>query len=108
MDERKPRHLDAEGLWNYALRALGGRAHSSGEMREKLGRRAERENVLVLHGAVEAEALAELPFEINHIHPRTGPLDRIQDVDPHLDQQGQERPATAVVMMEDLDPELVA
>ena len=42
MDERKPRHLDSEGLWNYALRALGGRAHSTGEMREKLGRRAER------------------------------------------------------------------
>jgi regulatory protein len=42
MDERKARHLDAEGLWNYALRALGGRAHSTGEMREKLGRRAEK------------------------------------------------------------------
>src|ERR1035437_345939 len=42
MDERKPRHLDAEGLWNYALRALGGRAHSTGEKREELARRAER------------------------------------------------------------------
>src|ERR1035441_2419344 len=42
MDERTPRHLDAERLWNYALRALGGRAHSIGEMREKLARRAER------------------------------------------------------------------
>ena len=42
MEERKPRCLDREGLWNYALRALGGRAHSTGEMREKLGRRAER------------------------------------------------------------------
>src|ERR1035438_3786866 len=42
MDERKPRYLHAEGLWNYALRALGGRAHSTGEMREKLVRRAER------------------------------------------------------------------
>ncbi len=42
MDERKPQPLDAEKLWNYALRALGGRAHSIGEMREKLGRRAER------------------------------------------------------------------
>src|ERR1039457_2783109 len=50
MDERKPRHLDREGLWNYALRALGGRAYSTGEMREKLVRRAELaedvENVL--------------------------------------------------------------
>ena len=43
MDERKARHLDSEDLWNYALRALGGRAHSTGEMREKLARRAERE-----------------------------------------------------------------
>ena len=41
MQERKSRHLDSEGLWNYALRALGGRAHSAGEMREKLSRRAE-------------------------------------------------------------------
>ena len=40
MQERKSRHLDSEGLWNYALRALGGRAHSAGEMREKLTRRA--------------------------------------------------------------------
>src|SRR5215831_14168663 len=40
MEERKPRQLDGEGLWNYALRALGGRAHSTGEMREKLSRRA--------------------------------------------------------------------
>ena len=42
MDERKPRRLDGEGLWNYALRALGVRAYSTGEMREKLDRRAER------------------------------------------------------------------
>ena len=41
MDERKPRPLDSDGLWNYALRALGGRAYSIGEMRVKLGRRAE-------------------------------------------------------------------
>jgi regulatory protein len=42
MDERKVRHLDTEGLWNYALRALGGRPHSTGEMRDKLVRRAEK------------------------------------------------------------------
>jgi regulatory protein len=40
MDERKSRLLDAEGLWGYALRVLGGRAHSTGELREKLRRRA--------------------------------------------------------------------
>ena len=42
MEERKPRTMDAERLWNYALRALGGRAHSTGELREKLRRRAEK------------------------------------------------------------------
>ena len=43
MTERKVRLLDGEGLWTYALRALGGRAYSTGEMREKLARRAENE-----------------------------------------------------------------
>ena len=42
MDERKVRHLDGESLWNYALKSLGARAHSTGEMRVKLQRRAER------------------------------------------------------------------
>jgi regulatory protein len=42
MDERKPRLLDADALWSYALKALGARAHSTGELREKLRRRAER------------------------------------------------------------------
>lgn len=36
----KPKKLDAEGLWNYALRALGTRAHSVNELRQKLSRRA--------------------------------------------------------------------
>jgi regulatory protein len=42
MEDRKPRRLDAESLWGYALRALAARAHSTGELREKLRRRAER------------------------------------------------------------------
>jgi regulatory protein len=42
MNQRKPKLLDAEALWQYAVRALGGRAHSSGELREKLRRKAER------------------------------------------------------------------
>ena len=40
MEERKTRLLDANALWGYALRVLGGRAHSTGELREKLRRRA--------------------------------------------------------------------
>ena len=42
MNDRKPRPLDAESLWSYALKVLAGRAHSTGELREKLRRRAER------------------------------------------------------------------
>jgi regulatory protein len=34
------RRLDREELWVYALRVLGGRAHSIGELRDKLHRRA--------------------------------------------------------------------
>jgi len=42
MSQRTPRRLDAAALWEYALRVLGGRAHSSGELREKLRQKAER------------------------------------------------------------------
>src|SRR6185369_9644004 len=42
MEERKVRLLNAEGLWGYALKVLGGRAYSTGELREKLRRRAEK------------------------------------------------------------------
>jgi regulatory protein len=42
MPERKPRLLDGPKLWEYALRVLAGRASSTGELREKLRRRAER------------------------------------------------------------------
>ncbi len=40
MEERKPRRLDSAGLWAYALKVLSGRAYSTGELREKLARRA--------------------------------------------------------------------
>jgi len=42
MEERRVRRLDAAALWEYALKVLGGRAYSTGELREKLHRRAER------------------------------------------------------------------
>jgi regulatory protein len=41
MRERKSRLLGAEALWSYALKSLSSRAHSIGELREKLRRRAE-------------------------------------------------------------------
>lgn len=42
MEEGKKRRLGAQALWSYALKLLGGRAHSTGEMKEKLRRRADR------------------------------------------------------------------
>ena len=42
MPERRTRLLGADALWEYALKILAGRAHSTGELREKLRRRAER------------------------------------------------------------------
>src|ERR1039457_6800359 len=42
MEERKLRRLDAVAMWEYALKSLGARAQSIGELREKLRRRAAR------------------------------------------------------------------
>jgi regulatory protein len=38
--QRPKARLDAEALWGYAVRALSGRAHSQGELRQKLRRKA--------------------------------------------------------------------
>ena len=43
LGSRTPKKLDAEGLWAYSLKLLGGRAQSVGEVRQKLLRRAENE-----------------------------------------------------------------
>jgi regulatory protein len=37
----KPKKLDSEGLWDYALDALGRQAQSAGQIRQKLTRRAQ-------------------------------------------------------------------
>ena len=42
MKERKRPRLDAAALWEYALRVLAGRAHSTGDLRQKLRGKAER------------------------------------------------------------------
>jgi regulatory protein len=42
MPKPSPKKLNVEGLLGYAARTLAGRAQSSGELREKLKRRAER------------------------------------------------------------------
>jgi len=44
LKERKIRLLNHEELWNYSLKTLGGRAHSIGELRQKLLRRAAEGN----------------------------------------------------------------
>jgi regulatory protein len=41
MAESKPRLLNGDALWAYALKLLAVRAHSTGELRQKLRRRAE-------------------------------------------------------------------
>lgn len=38
--QKKSKKLDADGLWEYGLRLLGGRAMSTGEVREKMRLRA--------------------------------------------------------------------
>lgn len=38
---RKPKRLNTEELWEYALRVLAARAYSEGELRQKLATRAE-------------------------------------------------------------------
>src|ERR1017187_702954 len=42
MKERKRPRLDAAALWEYALRVLAGRAHSTGDLLQKLRGKAER------------------------------------------------------------------
>jgi regulatory protein len=42
MKERSPARLDASRLWDYALKALAGRAYSTGQLREKLLQKAGR------------------------------------------------------------------
>ena len=37
----RPKKLDFDALWSYALGVLGRRAHSAGELKQKLTRRAE-------------------------------------------------------------------
>jgi regulatory protein len=42
MDKSKIPQLDRAALWEFALKRMGGRAYSTGEMRQKLARRALR------------------------------------------------------------------
>ena len=72
MTPRKAKLLPFDQLLNLALRALGGRAHSIGELREKLRRRAERaEDVdLALKKLKEAGYLDDQRFAENYASSR--------------------------------------
>lgn len=44
MARSNPPRLDAAGLWDYAVKALAGRAHSAGQLRTKLQRKAQNQD----------------------------------------------------------------
>jgi regulatory protein len=72
MAKRPPQPLDRDKLLNVALRALGGRAHSSGELREKLRRRAKNNEDVdaVLAKLKEAGYLNDQRFAENYAATR--------------------------------------
>jgi regulatory protein len=72
MAKRPPQPLDRDKLRNVALRALGSRAHSSGELREKLRRRAKSDEDVdaVLAKLKEAGYLNDRRFAENYASAR--------------------------------------
>lgn len=72
MANRKTKLLDEEGLRNYALRLLGGRAYSMGELREKMRQRAERAESVdgVIAKLKEAGYLDDREFAENYAAAR--------------------------------------
>ncbi|HTB20230.1 MAG TPA: RecX family transcriptional regulator [Bryobacteraceae bacterium] len=72
MAKRQPQPLDRDKLLNVALRALGGRAHSSGELREKLRRRAQSDEDVdaVLAKLKESGYLNDRRFAENYASAR--------------------------------------
>jgi regulatory protein len=88
MAERsKKRALEGEALWSYALKLLGGRAHSTGELREKLRRRAGRlgeiDEVLARlkdHGYLNDERYAETYAASRLANDKLGRTRVVQDL----------------------------
>lgn len=72
MAKTPPQPLDRDKLLNVALRALGARAHSTGELREKLRRRARNEADVdaVLAKVKEAGYLNDRRFAENYAAAR--------------------------------------
>jgi regulatory protein len=72
MAKRQPQPLDRDKLLNVALRALGGSAHSSGQLREKLRRRAQNDQDVdaVMAKLKEAGYLNDRRFAENYAAAR--------------------------------------
>src|ERR1700685_2173369 len=72
MAKRQPQSLDRDKLLNVALRALGGSAHSAGQLREKLRRRAQSDEDVdaVLLKLKEAGYLNDRHFAENYAAAR--------------------------------------
>jgi regulatory protein len=90
MDEPKVRLLQTEALWTYALKVLGGRAYSTGELREKLRRRAERagdvDDILARlkdHGYLDDRRFAEGFAAARLSNDRFGKMRVLQDLRQH-------------------------
>jgi len=87
VEQRTKRPLEGEALWSYALKLLGGRAHSTGELREKLRRRAGRlgevEDVLARlkdHGYLNDQRFAESYASSRLANDKLGRTRVIQDL----------------------------
>jgi len=72
VQKRSKKLLDADGLWNYTLRLLGGRAYSMGELREKMRQRAEEPGSIdpVIARLKEAGYLDDRKFAENYAAAR--------------------------------------
>jgi len=87
MAEAKPRLLDRDRLWTYALKLLSGRGYSMGELREKLRRRAEQRAAVdeVLaglkdHGYLDDQRFAESFASARLANDKLGRTRVVQDL----------------------------
>lgn len=87
MEQRTKQTLEGEALWSFALKLLGGRAHSTGELREKLRRRAARlgdvDDVLARlkdHGYLNDQRYAESYAAARLANEKLGRMRVLQDL----------------------------
>ena len=87
MEQRTKQTLEGEALWAFALKLLGGRAHSTGELREKLRRRAARvgevDDVLARlkdHGYLNDQRYAESYAAARLANEKLGRMRVVQDL----------------------------